>query len=465
MRSRIAREGSLGLLLLVGLGVFGAGVAWLKGFNPANRSYTITVNFPTIDGVQNGSTVRYRGVTIGRITDVKPGSNGVAVKITIAPADLLIPANVQAAIDQSGLLGESIVNLTPKDQTPVANVAAKPLDRGCDQIVILCDGSTINGDIGVSTDALVKSSIRFADTYGKPEFYNSINALTTNSGKAAAEIALLAKEFGILTRSVKQEVPTLANTTVSIGNAADSASVLAGQAGVFTTQATSTASRAEETLVQINALLANNRGTLVSTLDNINVTSASLRRAVTQLSPTVDRVQNSRLLSDLETLSTNAAIASKNLRDASQNLNNPANLATLQQTLDAARATFQNTQKITADLDELTGDPAVRSQFKNVLKGFSGLLSSTQQLEQQAQYAQRLAPIAQQVAAQAAAQQQAMVDPPARSPSSIAPPIAAPSPTLGPLSSNAALPPINPRIYEVTPAATILPPTLSPNSR
>jgi phospholipid/cholesterol/gamma-HCH transport system substrate-binding protein len=379
----MVREGSVGLLLLAGLGIFGAGVAWLKGLNPANRTYNVTVNFPTISGVQAGASVRYRGVTVGRIMSIKPGTNGVEVKIAISPADLIIPANIEATIDQSGLLGESIVNLTPKSETPLPQVAAKPLDGGCDQIVILCNGSVVKGDLGISTDALVKSSIRFADTYGKPEFYNNINSLTVNSGKAAAEIAVLAKEFKVLTKAFQQEVPMLSATAASFGSAANSVSALANQSG-------STVARANTTLDQVNSLLVDNRGTLVSTLDNINVMSADLRNTVQQLGPTVDRLQRGQLLSNLETLSANAAVASKNLRDASQNFNNPANLATLQQTLDAARATFQNTQKITADLDEITGDPAVRKQFKDVIKGFSGLLSSTQQLQQQAQYAQML---------------------------------------------------------------------------
>jgi len=50
---------------------------------------------------------------------------------------------------------------------------------------------------------------------------------------------------------------------------------------------------------------------------------------------------------------------SANLRDISNALNSPTNLLVLQQTLDSARVTFQNAQKITSDLDELTGDPAL----------------------------------------------------------------------------------------------------------
>jgi phospholipid/cholesterol/gamma-HCH transport system substrate-binding protein len=435
----MVREGSVGLLVLAGLGIFGLSVAWLKGFNPANRSYQVTISFPTIAGIQSGSNVRYRGVTVGRITDVQATSSGVDVKISIAPADLVIPANTTASIDQSGLLGESVINLTPNIAT-VPTVTAKALDAKCDPIIVLCNGSSLKGGMGVSTDTLVASSIRFADTYGKPEFFNNINALTTNSGKAAAEIALLAKEFGILSKSVRQEVPQLSNTANSFSNTATIVGAAVAQAG-------GTADRASYTLDQVNALLANNRGTLVATLENLNATSGTLRTTVNQLTPTVNRIQQSRVLSDLETLSANAAIASKNLKDTSQSLSNPANLATLQQTLDAARATFQNVQKITADLDELTGDPNTRKQLKNMIKGLGGLLSSAQQIQQQAQYAQVLEPIQQQ-----AVQQKATQLPPE---SVIMPPLTNPitNPIARPIEVTVSQPMIRPM--------TILPPQLS----
>jgi phospholipid/cholesterol/gamma-HCH transport system substrate-binding protein len=146
--------------------------------------------------------------------------------------------------------------------------------------------------------------------------------------------------------------------------------------------------------VQVNSLITANRTTLVSTLNNLDQTSGQLRSAVSRLGPVLDRVSQGELINNLETLSNNAVQASANLRDASNALNSPTNLVVLQQTLDSARATFQNAQKITADLDELTGDPALRDSLRNLIKGLGGLVSSTQQLQQQAQVAQVLAPLA-----------------------------------------------------------------------
>jgi phospholipid/cholesterol/gamma-HCH transport system substrate-binding protein len=53
----------------------------------------------------------------------------------------------------------------------------------------------------------------------------------------------------------------------------------------------------------------------------------------------------------------------------------------LRETLDSARATFANAKKITADLDELTGDPKLRSNIRNLINGLGGLLSTAPNLD------------------------------------------------------------------------------------
>ena len=373
MRSRMVREGSVGLLILGGLGLFGGLILWLRGLNPGNRSFSVTVDFATTGGVQPGSAVRYRGVTIGRINRISPDPNGVAVQIDIAPADLIIPRDSEVTVNQSGLLGETLLDIVPRKPLPDGAVAAKPLDRDCNKELILCEGSRINGTLGISTDELVRASIKFANVYSDPQFIGNINSLTKNSSDAAAQITILSKEVTGLVKSARQEVGTFSGTAKSISNAAD-------QFGL--------------TIAQVNSLVSANRATLVSTLDNLNQTSGQLRVTVAKLSPTLDRIQQGQLIQNLETLSANAAQASTNLRDVSVSLNNPSNLTVLQQTLDSARATFQNAQKITADLDELTGDPQLRNDLRNLIKGLSGLTSSTQQLQQQAQVSQVLAPLA-----------------------------------------------------------------------
>ncbi|WP_039752222.1 MlaD family protein, partial [Chlorogloeopsis fritschii] len=81
MRSRTLREGSVGLLILVGLGVFGAIILWLNRFNAARSSYKAFVEFANAGGMQKGAAVRYRGVKVGNISAIRPGPNNVEVEI------------------------------------------------------------------------------------------------------------------------------------------------------------------------------------------------------------------------------------------------------------------------------------------------------------------------------------------------------------------------------------------------
>lgn len=372
MRSRTAREGSVGLLILAGLALFIGVALWLRGLNPANRSFRIFIEFANSAGLQDGAPVRFRGVTVGKIVGIKPAPNKVEVEAQISPADIIIPHDVVAQVNQSGLISQTAIELIP-NQLLKGTVTSRPLDRDCDNQVILCNNARLPGRPGVSIDELISASVKFANIYTDPAFFNNVNAVVKNTSEAAAEITKLSKEFNLLTQNARQELKTFSASAASVSRTADKIGLTADQ---------------------VNNLLAANQTTLVSTLDNISQTSAQLRGTVGSFGTVLNRVERGEFLQNLETLTANAAKASASLRAASETLNSPANLLMLQQTLDSARSTFQNAQKITADLDELTGDPTFRNNLRNLVNGLSGLVSSTQQLQQQTQTAQILTPIA-----------------------------------------------------------------------
>jgi phospholipid/cholesterol/gamma-HCH transport system substrate-binding protein len=372
MRSRTLREGSVGLLILGGLALFAWLILWLRGLSLGSRSYHVFLEFPSIPGLESGAAVRFRGVTVGKVVQTRPGPNGVEVEVEISPADLIIPKNVTVEASQSGLLGSTYIEITPT-QPLAGSVSAKPLDPGCDSNVIVCNKDRLRGETGVSIDELIRSATRFADVYSSPQFFSNLNSLAKNSAEAASEVTKLSREFGEVAKVTRRELSTFSQSAQAV---------------------TTTANKLGLTADQVNSLLSNNRSSLIGTLDNINQITSQLRVTTSNLNPIVTRLQQGELLRNLEVLSANAAAASANLRDVSKSLNSPANLLALQQTLDSARATFQNAQKITADLDELTGDPTFRVNLRKLVNGLSNLVSSTQQLHQQAQFAQFLAPLA-----------------------------------------------------------------------
>lgn len=394
MRSRTVREGSVGLLILLGVGVFAGLVLWLRGLTLGRRSYTAVVEFANVNGVQEGAAVRYRGVDVGNILAVRPGANKVEVEIEITPADVIIPRDARVEANQSGIISEVSIDITPLKPLPAGLVVAKPLAENCDRTLIVCDGSRLQGQIGISTDELIRSSTNFATVYSNPALYENINAAAKNASSAAVSAARLTRDLSTLTRATQQQLGNISTTANSVQRAANQISAsttnTANQFGTTAEQIRLTAAQANRLVVNLDDLVTTNRSSLVTALENINQTSEQLRSTVGGLSPTLTRFNQGELIQNLETLSANAALASANLRDITNALNSPTNLLVLQQTLDSARVTFQNTQKITSDLDELTGDPNFRQNVRELINGLNSLVSSTDQLEQQVQVAQTL---------------------------------------------------------------------------
>ncbi|GAA6624122.1 MlaD family protein [Scytonema sp. NUACC26] len=419
MRSRTFREGSVGLLLLLGLGVFGLIFAWLNRVNAGRNSYKAIVEFANAGGMQKGAVVRYRGVKVGRIADIRPGPNNVEVEIEISDPNLIIPSDVKVEANQSGLISESIVDITPRTKLIPSGNVAKPLDKNCNPQIIVCNTSRLKGQIGISLDELIRTTTELATLYTNPQFYKNVNKAVENTAVAAESVAQLSRNLNGLSKSLQQQVNGISETTDTIQQATtqltssttrtldrlststtqtlDRIGETAGQFSGTATQFSVTAKEIRFTANQANKLINNldtalgeNRSSLVAALNNITETSNALRQTVSSLSPTVNRVTQGQLLQNLETLSANAAQASANLRDVTNSLNNSSNLLVLQQTLDSARVTFENTQKITSDLDELTGDPAFRQNLRQLVNGLSGLVSSTQQMQQDVRVATTL---------------------------------------------------------------------------
>jgi phospholipid/cholesterol/gamma-HCH transport system substrate-binding protein len=379
MRSRTVREGSVGLLILLGLAVFGGLFLWLRDLRPGQRGYQATIRFANAEGMQVGTPVRYRGVIAGKVSAVRLSANYAEVDVRISPSTIIIPRDVTIESQQSGLVGETFINITPNIELTDAGSLRSPLSSQCNKALIICNGSYLEGSTSVTFTELLGSVIRFTNLFSSPEFFTNVQTLTRNFASAAEGVDTLAGEVTVLSKSVRSELGTLSDSAAgsanSIGRAADQIGVTANQFGL--------------TAVELQTLISSNRSTLVSTLDNINQTVLGVQSIVATLAPAIN---DGEFVTNLEALSANAAEASANLRNFSSLVGTSENMLLLQQTLDSARATFQNAQKITSDLDQLTGDPAFRTNIQRLINGLGRLVSSTQELQQSAQLAQMLAP-------------------------------------------------------------------------
>lgn len=357
---------------------------WLRGLNPGGQTYQLIVEFENTAGMQVGTAVRYRGVAVGRVAAIQPSSNQVQIRVDITQPGLRIPRQVLVEANQSGFIGETTVDITPLGLLTEAEQALSPTAADCQTSVtaILCDGDTLAGEVGVSYEALLRSAEDIAAIFTDPEIIDSLKASLRNVEVVTDQVITLTDELTTLTSDAQGELKPLAT---SARRATDNAAEAAREIQL--------------TATDVRSLITANRASINGTLVNINRSSDRLLGILN----TVETVVNDgELIANLEALSANAATAAANLsaasadvRDITGSLNTRENLLLIQQTLESARDVFQGAQKVLSDVDELTGDPALRNNLRNLINGLSDLLSSSQLLEQQTQLALALSEVQQ----------------------------------------------------------------------
>ncbi|MEL6440516.1 MAG: MlaD family protein [Cyanobacteria bacterium J06621_8] len=376
MRSRTLREGSVGLLIIVGILVFGGLALWIKGIKFGNRSYQIIADFPDVNGINQGDGVRYRGLQVGRVTSIQPSTNGVDVILEINSPNLLIPKNAVLEARSSGLIGETFIDIVPKSDLPATAANLSPNGDNCDSQQIICHNDRLGGVKGITLDDLLPFTYRFSKAYGEPEFVEKIDQTFVNASAAAAEITDLSKSTTALVNDLQQEVSGASGELVATAKA-------------FQT----TANQINRLTSNVEQLITQNEASLVNTLSSINSTSDRLQTLVAKLDRTVDTANVEQLANNLNDLTTTANVAANNLKNITDNLGNDQSLANLQRTLDSARVTFDNAQKITSDLESITGDPNFLDNVRRLVDGLSNLVSTTEQLEQKIQTTQVIQPV------------------------------------------------------------------------
>jgi phospholipid/cholesterol/gamma-HCH transport system substrate-binding protein len=199
-------------------------------------------------------------------------------------------------------------------------------------------------------------------------------------------------------QEVKKDIKNVSEAATKFQKTADA---ITNTATVATEQINSISEDFRKTSGEINILASNLNNIIDSNKTSINDAIISLSettREVGNLAKDADsligKIDKSLTENDVKNLVANLEKATNNFEKISNNLlalsteiNNPANLVTLQQTLDSARVTFANTAKITSDLDQLTGDPKFRSNVRKLVNGLSDLISYTELLEKQVQLA------------------------------------------------------------------------------
>lgn len=113
---KLSSSFKVGILTITALTIFLFTVLWVKGrsFSSAER---IEVQFKDVNGMRPGSGVQMMGLRVGQVEEIIPvvenESSYVKMKFVITEPDITIPKASMLSIQQSGLIGEQFLEITP----------------------------------------------------------------------------------------------------------------------------------------------------------------------------------------------------------------------------------------------------------------------------------------------------------------------------------------------------------------
>ncbi|MEI8378302.1 MAG: MlaD family protein [bacterium] len=136
----------VGILTLVAVLIMIVSIGWLKG-RSISEGERLTLKFYDIAGLRLGAPVQMMGYRVGQVEEIQPVFDGkesfMNVKIVITDSQTKIPQASLISIQQSGVIGEKFVEITPP-QAKIAYIAkfdnSPPLITKDKKVQIFIDG-------------------------------------------------------------------------------------------------------------------------------------------------------------------------------------------------------------------------------------------------------------------------------------------------------------------------------------
>ncbi len=104
------------LITLLGISYVGAKYAQLDRLF-TDETYTVSADLPDSGGIYVGAEVTYRGVSVGRVENLRLHDGGVYADLGIQHSDDTIPSDVVAVVANRSAIGEQYVDLQPQSDT------------------------------------------------------------------------------------------------------------------------------------------------------------------------------------------------------------------------------------------------------------------------------------------------------------------------------------------------------------
>lgn len=280
-------EAKVGAISLAGLVLLAGMLLFLSDITLGDKGYPVQAMFGQVSGLKPGNIVRYAGVDVGKVSEVRIMPDGVIAELMLKPG-VKIPVGSKITIGSDGLLGEKFVSIVPPREI---NGFLAPHDK-------------VYGDNPQGMDEMMVSANQVLD-----EVKALVHALNDVIGDEKVRTAL--KETALNTRDITNNLNRL---TATLANLADANQ---GDVTAMVRNLKDMSISLKNTAARVDIMVAD--------VDNNGQTAKDLRETIAALKQTSNRVE--KMAAALEGVVTDPETARniketlRNARDASAKAN------------------------------------------------------------------------------------------------------------------------------------------------
>lgn len=274
--------GAFVLALVAAVFIF---VLWMSKSDVKGQASVYRIYFTSsVTGLQQGSAVRFRGIPVGRVTDIRIDPTNVErVQVTVEiPESVPIKQDAQAALTMQGITGTAYIQISGNTQT---SPALLPVD-GQSYAEIPSQTSVID-QVFESAPELLDRFVVLADRATQmlgPQNQESFSEILANISAVTGAVAnrsddidgILGDARGTMTdlRQAASDLSKLSNTLQG------SVQMLADEAGATFSAIRGTALGVDEQMHGVGGQLQASLAQLRSAADNFSNVAASMNRLV-----------------------------------------------------------------------------------------------------------------------------------------------------------------------------------------
>lgn len=203
---RSVREALVGFSLLAAIASALGLSFWLRGITLSSRNWKVQASFQNAAGLAERSPVAFRGVVVGSVRSIKVTPAAVLAELEITDPNLVLARPAYAEVGQASLLGgDAQVMLVSRAQPLPAGIPG-PSSRACNNAVVVCPNSQINGQASASLDSVMASMQRILDEAERLGLITDVSSTVKSFDKAAKEATLFLQDGQVLVRNIDGSV-------------------------------------------------------------------------------------------------------------------------------------------------------------------------------------------------------------------------------------------------------------------